>query len=650
MNMNYRSDIDGLRAVAILSVLIYHAFPHLLPGGFIGVDIFFVISGYLISHAIFVGIDLNAFSFRDFYARRTRRIFPALIIVLVAIYALGFFVLLPYELTRLGKNIASSASFTLNFVLTGNTGYFDAAAEQNPLLHLWSLCIEEQFYLLFPVVFLMAERLKLNRLKVVVAIIAASFLLNIWMVSENATATFYLPATRFWEMAIGSFLAVVVLNKNWLHSLATWMPHCAALGLTMIFFGVFLIDKSMLFPGWVALIPSVGTGFVLLASQKNFFNMPLSWSWMVWVGKISFPMYLWHYPIFSYMRIYESSEPSTDTKLIAIIFIVGLSWLTYRFIEYPIRFGMIRQKISGKVVVTVLISLLAGMAIVGKVTQSARGFPERIGENHAQMTKEKPDGSPCQSFQFKTKDLTCLIADPHQPPSHALIGDSHATHFYAGISHYLKQNHRNLMLLSGPGCVPFLGVRTGQVKGDPQTCGTIVDNIHAYLDTSSDIKTVILATRGPITLTGQPFGTESIFGRYIDSDRYPQAKNRSELFASSLEATLAHLIAHKKNVVIMLDNPELGFNPLLCDKLPLLRRTKESCKIERAEVDLRNRDYRHLVLQVASRYPQVKVVDTFKAFCDERYCYANQGAERIYRDDNHLTNFGSKMLIPQYDF
>jgi peptidoglycan/LPS O-acetylase OafA/YrhL len=175
MNFNYRKDIDGLRAIAILSVFIYHGFPNLLPGGFVGVDIFFVISGYLISFAIFDGIDKGNFSFSDFYVRRARRIFPALIASLIAIYIVGLLVLLPGELTRLGKNIASAATFTLNFVLKQNTGYFDAAGEQNAALHLWSLCIEEQFYMLFPPLFLLISKIRLNRILVIITIILSSF-------------------------------------------------------------------------------------------------------------------------------------------------------------------------------------------------------------------------------------------------------------------------------------------------------------------------------------------------------------------------------------------------------------------------------------------------------------------------------------------
>jgi len=651
MIYKYRSDIDGLRAIAILSVFVYHAFPNIIPGGFIGVDIFFVISGYLISLGIFDGIDRKNFSFADFYVRRTRRIFPALLIVLIATYVAGLFVLLPDELTRLGKNIAAAATFTLNFVLKQNTGYFDAAGEQNPVLHLWSLCIEEQFYILFPIVFLLIAKINLNRVVSILIIIIASFYLNASMVTENAAAAFYLPITRFWEMAIGSLLAAISVRQQFLR-LEKIGSLLSVTGFALIFLGVFLIDKSMEFPGWVALVPSLGAMFILSVSKKNKYNKFLSNPIMVWVGKISYPLYLWHYPVFAYLRVYEGAETNAGQKISAMALAVILAWLTYKFIEYPIRFG-IGRKVSNKVVISILVGLLIAIAVLGKKTQSARGFQGRINGQLIENAKQSdriPDGIACSTPIFESAELNCLIADPNRPPTHALIGDSHASHFYAGMVEHVNETGGNLILLSGPGCVPFIGIRTRNAKGDPQTCGPIVDEIHSFLDKTPTIKTVVLATRGPITLTGKPFGEEDVIGRYIDSDDYPSAKTLHDLFSQSLDATLAHLRMTGKKVVIILDNPELGFNPTLCNDLPLIRKTKQTCTIARSEVEERNREYRNLIGKLTLIYPEVEIVDSFKAFCDADNCYAKKDGEWLYRDNNHLTNSGSRQLKPLYAF
>jgi peptidoglycan/LPS O-acetylase OafA/YrhL len=559
--------------------------------------------------------------------------------------------LLPEELTRLGKNIASAATFTLNFVLKQNTGYFDASGEQNAVLHLWSLCIEEQFYFIFPTIFLLAYKLKLNRFLIIGIVIVASFYLNVSIVAESATAAFYLPTTRFWEMAIGSLLAAVA-TKEFFTKIESFSPLISASGLLLILSSILLIDKSMEFPGWVALAPTVGAVLILSIHQQNNFNRFLSHPVMVWVGQISYPLYLWHYPIFAYLRVYEGGAPELEMKLVAMALSVLLAWLTYVLIEFPIRFGAARR-LPNKVVIGCLVGLLLVIAVIGKKTQGARGFPSRVSQQQTETpihSEGKVESFPCNNIRFKADELNCLIMDPEREPTHALIGDSHAAHFYTGVAEYVKQRGGNLILLSGPGCVPFVGIRTRNAKGDPQTCGPIVSEIHEFLDSRSEIKTVVMATRGPITLTGKPFGEEEVIGRYIDSDDYPNANNFNELFSQSLDATLLRLKSHGKKVVIVLDNPELGFNPILCNDLPLVRKTRQSCTIDRVEVDIRNNEYRTLINQAAENHPGIAVVDTFKTFCDSSFCHAKKDGQWLYRDNNHLTEFGSSQLKSIYEF
>jgi peptidoglycan/LPS O-acetylase OafA/YrhL len=210
----YRSDIDGLRAVAVLSVVFFHASPDVIRGGFVGVDVFFVISGYLISTNIFQSLDGGSFNYLAFYIRRIKRIFPALLVVLVACMTFGWFALLAEEYKQLGKHVAASAVFISNFILWHEVGYFDNAAETKPLLHLWSLGVEEQFYIIWPVLLAMAWKFRLNLLTMAVVLTIASLFLNLGEVKKDAVATFYSPQTRFWELLCGSALAWIVLYKN----------------------------------------------------------------------------------------------------------------------------------------------------------------------------------------------------------------------------------------------------------------------------------------------------------------------------------------------------------------------------------------------------------------------------------------------------
>lgn len=380
LHPTYRSDIDGLRAVAVLSVVIFHAFPQILPGGFTGVDVFFVISGFLISTILYSNLEAGRFSILDFYGRRIRRIFPALILVMAACYALGWFVLLPDEYAQLGKHMAGGAGFVQNFILWGESGYFDNAAETKPLLHLWSLGIEEQFYIVWPILLWIGYRLKLNLLSVTIVIAIVSFVLNIRgiNVTKDLTATFYSPQTRFWELLIGAtaayltlypsakfkaFCAQVLTGLSKLFQTIQWSKdklkrmtesgadaakqhahtHANAysiVGLLLLVVGVALINKHRAFPGWWALLPTVGAVLLIIAGPQGIINRTLlSNKLMVGIGLISYPLYLWHWVILSFLRIMQGEVPLWWHRIIAVLVAVVLSILTYKFVEKPIRFG-----------------------------------------------------------------------------------------------------------------------------------------------------------------------------------------------------------------------------------------------------------------------------------------------------------------------
>ncbi|MDQ2994192.1 MAG: acyltransferase, partial [Pseudomonadota bacterium] len=312
----YRSDIDGLRAVAVLLVVLFHAFPSRVKGGFIGVDIFFVISGYLISTIIFENVRTQRFSFTEFYVRRIKRIFPALILVLGATYIFGWFALFADEYAQLGKHIAGGAGFTSNFMLWKESGYFDNAAETKPLLHLWSLGIEEQFYLLWPLLVFIAWKLRLNLLIVAAILAAASFTINIIGIHRDGVASFYLPQMRFWELMLGSILAGVS-PVSMQSAQAKLQPYQSAFGVALIIAAALFINKSKHFPGWWALLPTLGAVLIIASSDKAWFNrVVLSHPILVWFGLISFPLYLWHWPLLSLLKIVEGDSQSMSLKLL----------------------------------------------------------------------------------------------------------------------------------------------------------------------------------------------------------------------------------------------------------------------------------------------------------------------------------------------
>ena len=339
--LHYRADIDGLRAVAVIGVVGYHAFPSWIKSGFIGVDVFFVISGFLISKIIFEKLAADCFSFTEFFTHRIRRIFPALIIVLFANLVVGWYILLADEYKLLGRHIAGSASFIQNLILLSEKSYFSSGAETRPLLHLWTLAVEEQFYIIWPLFLWVAWRFKLS-FPAIITLTLTSFILNLTTIKGDAETAFYSLHTRFWELSVGSVLAYLVLfHKNKLSKLMPVSGNILSFcGATLLAIGIFSITKESLFPGWWALLPTIGTALIILANSRAWLNrVILSNRILVWFGLISYPLYLWHWSLLSFANINESGSPSRVIRLAIVLISILLAWLTYRVVEQPIRFG-----------------------------------------------------------------------------------------------------------------------------------------------------------------------------------------------------------------------------------------------------------------------------------------------------------------------
>ena len=367
--LKYRADIDGLRAVAVLAVVAFHAFPGWARGGFVGVDIFFVISGYLISGIILRGLRDDRFRFSTFYARRIRRIFPALALVLATCYACGWFVLFANDYAQLGKHIAGGVGFAANFVLWNEAGYFDDAADTKPLQHLWSLGVEEQFYLVWPLLLVLMWRFRKHPFGVIVGVLVGSFLFNVWTVRLEPTAAFFSPVTRFWELLLGAALAAIepVTLR------ARWREGSAVAGTALILAAVAVIDRRRVFPGLWALMPTVGALLIIAAGPGAWVNrVLLGQPVMTWVGLISYPLYLWHWPLLSFARIVGAETPPAWMRMSAIAMSVGLAWLTYRVVERPIRHGP-----AGALAVPALCSAMVVLLAAGAVTYWSGGLTDR---------------------------------------------------------------------------------------------------------------------------------------------------------------------------------------------------------------------------------------------------------------------------------
>lgn len=456
----YRADVDGLRAIAVISVVGFHAFPNSIKGGFIGVDIFFVISGFLISCIIFGNLKSSSFSYAEFYARRVRRIFPALIVVLIACFALGWFVLLADEYKQLGKHMAAGAGFISNLVLWQESGYFDAASYTKLLLHLWSLGIEEQFYIFWPLLVGLVWTRKWNFLALMLLIAAASFALNIYYVDRDPVATFYSPFTRCWELMIGGILAYLALHKpQHLRYTPNWQ---SSAGVFLIALGLVYITKHDQFPSWWALLPTAGAFLLISAGPDAWLNRNLLGNRvLVWLGLISYPLYLWHWPLLSLARIVELPVPSREARVAAVVLSVILAWLTVKLVERPIRFGKNGGAVPLVCGLLMLMVLLAGYGTYAREGLAFRKIDRppvfvydweqgyRYGQCFLDAKNSRSDSSSFAPY--------CSgIGNNSSPQPLVMVwGDSHAASLYRGLNHQSIDNF-DLAQYTAAGCPPVV--------------------------------------------------------------------------------------------------------------------------------------------------------------------------------------------------
>jgi peptidoglycan/LPS O-acetylase OafA/YrhL len=473
---SYRPDIDGLRAIAVLLVIGFHAFPSLVPGGYVGVDVFFVISGFLITGLLLQDLKNKKFNFSHFYARRIRRIFPALIVVLAACLAAGWVILPDSDFQSLGINIFGGAAFSSNLVLLSQAGYFDIIAPQKPLLHLWSLGIEEQFYIVWPVLLLLAFSRQISIVVVAVALFIVSFAWNVHI--AGSIADFFLPVTRAWELMIGGIIAAVAQQtgtpkfdraldpiRNAFDSVPAGAKDIlsrhdarALLGIGLIFAAVVAgRSNTGAFPGWWALLPTLGTALIITSSGAWLNKCILSNVYVVLIGLISYPLYLWHWPLLSFAGL---SVPvlSWQLRIGLVAAAAALAWLTYRWIEQPIRRGsQFPLKIAALCVAMALLGS-AGLAVFYR-----QGVPQRVPAQIRDMvgihlTPEFERAEWRRDKCFFDVGPSRFAPDCVEGGSGPLLflwGDSTATSLYPGLKRLQNSVGFRLAQFTRGGCPPL---------------------------------------------------------------------------------------------------------------------------------------------------------------------------------------------------
>ena len=646
-HLAYRPDIDGLRALAIIPVLLFHAFPEIMPGGFIGVDVFFVISGYLITRLILLGLEHNSFSFSDFYRRRVCRLFPALSVVLVATLLFGWYALYTKEYELVAKHVLTGTAFIQNFVLWQEADYFDVSSSLKPLLHLWSLAIEEQFYLVFPFLLWCASRLRVKLLLLISILGLSSLVLNLYWVKLAPTMTFYSPQTRFWELMAGAALAALPPHKM-LHRTRhntgmrrgdepkqqTLKSAVSCLGLVLIIGSTFAFTKSHHFPGWRAMLPVLGAIMLLYAGRRAFINRVLLGNKLaIGIGLISYPLYLWHWPILSFAHIIQGDTPEVWIRVLALIASVILALLTYLLFEQPIRRSGKRQfwaiALGGLMLV-----IAAGAALV-----MAKGGQSRIEaylQEDQQWKQRQPSMEDNCANYFPTwnnrKDsFRCYILD-NKKPDIAVIGDSHAVRLFYGIVHHLGDDFNPALFPIGC-AMPFYDISVAVAEKYRRRGYHLFDTqlINSALDFSKDdpaVKAIVLMT--------------SACWRDIVDINNPLRYDYSEIVESKMRFTFEQLSEANKPVIYVLDNPLLDFNPSACVHRPLrIGVNNQACTVSLEDVKQQRREYFDVVNRVLADYPNIIAFNAADYLCDEQVCHSIIDGKKMYYDPSHLSSAGS---------
>lgn len=650
----YRADIDGIRAIAVLLVVGFHAFPTRVKGGLIGVDIFFVISGFLISTIIFKNLEHDRFSFIEFYSRRIRRIFPALVLVLVACLTLGWFALLDDELTQLGKHIAGGAGFISNFVLLNESGYFDNDANTKPLLHLWSLGIEEQFYIIWPLLLWAAWKRKVNFLIITCVIAISSLLLNVTTIRNDAIAAFYTPQTRFWELLAGSILAYTTLHfKKYAPNLslakASVLKNILSFcGAGLITAGLLTISKESLFPGWLALLPTTGTVLLIAAGSRAWLNRAiLSRGLLVGIGLISYPLYLWHWPLLSFSRIIQSGQPAREFRIGVVLLSIVLSWLTWKFIERPLRFGRHSRM---KTIALLVAMIFAGTS--GFICFYKSGLESRAVVKINPHKRTGWGGGISKHFLINECGITNpddkkLFAvcrqDSRQTPRFALLGDSKAAAFDDGLFRTSSPEGRWLFIGgNGPKGAP---VPVLSDKGIYRQYQELTRVAIETINNQENIETValVMAARALFRISN----SSSIAG-------LPDSKHYNTALEGLTNATKA-LIKGGKKIVLVVDNPTLP-DPKDCmerktssdllNKI-ILDKPNEQCLIEINHHLQLSKKYRDLLDAVAAGDPKnIQVFDTLQYLCDskEGVCRSHKDGHILYSYSDHISDYAAGVI------
>ncbi len=643
----YRPDVDGLRALAVLVILAFHLDVSGFSGGFAGVDIFFVISGYVILRRTLPDINNGIFSIKAFYERRVRRIAPGLIATLFTTLAIGVYLLPPAAFDELGGSALASLVFGPNFFFHDRSGYFAGAAYEKPLLHMWSLGIEEQFYLFLPLLLLGFTKCKKAKPEIVLAIVTALSLIYCLISTPiSPNHAFYMPMARLWEIGLGGLVSVAEARRK---PPAREAHLYSALGLLLIILSVVSFDSDIAFPGWAALIPALGSTFIILggSSTSPLVNRALALKPIVAIGAASYALYLVHWPLIVFSRLWLSRPLLAQEKAGLAVITVSISFALWQFVEKPFRKGdqewPIAHVLKGLGITTSIVALIASFAVLSD------GWPSRMSAEALQvkaLLDEAKKAEPSCAKQttlfpgIHKKQQVCLYGSPDTIKNAVVLwGDSHAGVFAPSLAKALSSKGRSLLWISLPDCAPLRGIEVSHRKS-PEACTALVNHTMAFLRTRRG-GTVVIAGRwanlgSPIKAPGDGEEPRRLFD--LENHQTPIT------FQAALHRTLGDLSEAGTKIVLIGPIPEIDY-----DVPNALMRANNGIgrvpEVNRASFDLRQNEVFNSIQEVAN-LPGVSIVYPHQTLCTAHRCEVNEGTRSLYTDDDHLSAFGVDRVLP----
>jgi peptidoglycan/LPS O-acetylase OafA/YrhL len=650
--LKYRPEIDGLRSLAVLPVILFHAGLSLFSGGFVGVDVFFVISGYLITSIILTEMSKGEFSLLRFYERRARRILPALFVMLLVCLPMAWLWLDPPDLKAFSKSLAAVPLFSSNLLFWRESGYFDAAAELKPLLHTWTLAVEEQYYVLFPLLLMAGSRLGRGAIVALLAVLAlASLALAEHGARQESVAAFYLLHARAWELLIGAFIAFYF----------TWRPRSvepslqaqvgSLLGVAMIGYGVLAFDHATPFPGVNALLPTLGAALVIVfAHPGNVVGQVLASRPLVGIGLISYSAYLWHQPLFAFARNNSLVAPSPLTMLGLSGLSLVLAWLSWRFVERGFRD---RRSVPAARLWRYSAGASALFVVLGITGFTQQGFTQRFDVDPSIMAAfEDPHIRDACDTNYDGKgwgmDFCLFGADRQQQAADvAVFGDSHAEALLPAFDAAGKRYDRRIAHIGMGGCPPLLDVDVAVGNYAPGACPALAQREYDYVK-AHRIKKVVLVSRWTLYTDGDY--DQSHMSGYFLVDQASQTRTREAsraVFEKALEQTIDAYRALGAEVYVVAQAPQQQTSPkqlyyrLARDKGDDAERTQrllDGLSVPYAK-HLQFQHYTRTLFAADSARERIRLVSLDEALCSRQTCLIGDSGS-WYKDHDHLSAHG----------